>query len=73
MSSTYPSGPAPRRRWMGITIGVVIVAAIALVAYFALYSGGGSSGANGGGGGYFVVALGADAIRRAMTALRARR
>jgi hypothetical protein len=52
---------------MGVAFAIAVIAAIAIVAYFALYGGGGSGG---GGGGYFVFAVSADAMRRTLARVR---
>ena len=69
----HPSRP----RWVPIVIAVAVLAAIAIIAYFVLYSGGGGGGTggggSGGGGGYAVIALSVEGIRRRVARMRRRR
>jgi hypothetical protein len=82
--STMSSAPAPahRSKVLWVVVGVIVLAAIAVAAYFLLYSGGGGysggtggtggSGSTGGGGGYFFVALSATQARRFLNLIRRR-
>jgi peptidoglycan/LPS O-acetylase OafA/YrhL len=71
--------PARRSRWILIAVGIVLLAVIAVIAYFALYNGNGNGGGYGGGGGgtgggaYFIVAISADHARRLKNRIPARR
>jgi hypothetical protein len=75
---TLASSSAPtRRRWVPIVIGLVVLAAIAVIGYMILYpSGGGGYGGGGGGGtgggGYLVLAFTGDQIRRVVRRIRGR-
>ncbi len=68
-----PTASAHRSRWIAIAIGIVILAAIGVVAYMLLYNGngGGGSGSGGGGGGLygFALALSSDGVRRLKTVI----
>jgi hypothetical protein len=68
-----PTNAPTSRRWLRIVIGLVVLAAIAVIGYMILYpsggggyGGGSSSGGSGGtgGGGYLVLAFTGDQIRR---------
>jgi hypothetical protein len=75
-----------RRRTSGalwVVIGLVVIAAIAVIGYFLLYNGnggygggtgggGGAGGGGAGGGGYVFLALSADHVRRVLTRRRSR-
>ena len=68
-----PTASAHRSRWIAIAIGIVILAAIGVVAYMLLYNGngGGGSGNGGGGGGLygFALTLSSDGVRRLKTVI----
>lgn len=75
-----PTNAPTSRRWIPIVIGIVVLAAIAVIGYMILYpSGGGgyggssSGGSSGtGGGGYLVLAFTGDQIRRVIRRIRDR-
>jgi hypothetical protein len=72
---TESAPPVRRNRTLAIIVGIVLVIAIGVVAWMALYSGGssgGGSGSGGGGIGYLMFALSTDQLRRLTRRIRRR-
>jgi hypothetical protein len=76
------TGTTPTRRrsiWMWVLVGLIVLAILGVIGYFALYNGssysppggtGGGAGGGGGGGGYFIVAFSAEQVRQLVKKLR---
>jgi hypothetical protein len=72
---TESAPPDRRNRTLAIIVGIVLVIAIGVVAYMALYSGGSSGGGTGTGGGnagYLMFTLSTGQLRRLARRIRRR-